>query len=337
MLPEFSGIASHDKGCKLRLMQSETLSGWNAIAAEVSGPNAFLWALCAYVLMILIERTAYIFQERKHWNEADARANVINNSVTAIGDSLFGGPLFVAIYFLAYEYRLFDIPYFWWGWVAAFLLNDLAYYVDHRIAHRTGFFWAIHTSHHSSPEMNLTVSARGTLLGLAGTLSPAYFVLCAFMGVPFPMFIAAKFFGNQWGQFNHSRLVRRMGPLEEVLATPANHRVHHGTEAKYLDRNYGQVLIIWDRLFGTFQREEEEPTFGLVKQMESNRIWDIQTWGMRLLWADVRRAPQWSDKLRYLCMPPGWKHDGCPMTSEQIRNGVPGCVAGQLAQGGVSG
>ena len=309
----------------------DALPSWNAIAAEVSGPNAFLWALGTYVSMVLIERVFYIFQERAHWNEADARANVINNSINAIGDSLLGGPLFVATYFLVYELRLFDVPYLWWGWVAAFLLNDLAYYVDHRISHRTGLFWAIHTSHHSSQEMNLTVSARGTLLGIGGLMQPAYFVLLPLMGVPFAMFIAAKFFGNLWGIFNHTRLVRRMGFLDEVLATPANHRVHHGTEAKYLDRNYGQTLIIWDRLFGTFQREEEEPTYGLVKQMESNRIWDIQTWGARVLWADVKRANRWRDKLRYLIMPPGWKHDGCPMTSEQIRKGVPGCIAGTTA------
>jgi sterol desaturase/sphingolipid hydroxylase (fatty acid hydroxylase superfamily) len=304
---------------------------WNAIAAEVSGPNAFLWALGAYVSMILIERATYIFQERKHWDESDARTNVINSSVTAIGDAFIGGPIFVAVYFAVFEFRLFEIPYLWWGWVAAFLLNDLAYYTDHRVAHRTGFFWALHTAHHSSQEMNLTVSSRGSIAALAGTMSPFYFILCALMGVPFPMFIAAKFFGNQWGQFNHTRLVHRMGVLEEILATPANHRVHHGTEPKYLDRNYGQVLIIWDRLFGTFQREEEEPRFGLVKQMEDQTVWNIQTWGPRLLWADVKRAKRWSDKLRYLAMPPGWKHDGCPMTSEQIRAGVTGCVAGAVA------
>jgi sterol desaturase/sphingolipid hydroxylase (fatty acid hydroxylase superfamily) len=313
-------------------MMFETLPSWNAIAAEVSGERAFLWALGAYVSMILIERLSYLFHECKHWNERDARKNVINNSVTAIGDSLLGGPLFVGIYFLVYEnIRLFDVPYVWWGWVAAFLLNDLAYYIDHRISHRTGFFWAIHTTHHSSQEMNLTVSARGTIMSLGGTMSPAYFVLCAAMGVPFPMFIAAKFFGNQWGQFNHTRIVHRMGWLEEVLATPANHRVHHGTEPKYLDKNYGQVLILWDRLFGSFQREEEEPTFGLVKQLESDRIWDIQTSGAQWLIGEMRRAPRLSDKLRYLWMPPGWRHDGCHLTTEQIRRGVPGCVAGSIA------
>jgi sterol desaturase/sphingolipid hydroxylase (fatty acid hydroxylase superfamily) len=311
---------------------SDPTSVWNAIAAEVSGPNAFLWALGSYVAMILIERLAYLFAERKHWNERDARQNVINNSVTAVVDSFVGGPLFVAIYFLVYEnLRLFDVPLVWWGWVLVFVLNDLAYYVDHRIAHRTGFFWAIHTAHHSSRELNLTVSARGTVLGFAGTMSPAYFVFLPLLGVPFPMFVAAKFFGNLWGIFNHTRLVHRMGVLEEVLATPANHRVHHGTEAKYLDKNYGQTLILWDRLFGTFQREEAEPTFGLVKQLESDRIWDIQTSGAQWLIAAIRSAPRWQDKLRYLWMPPGWRHDGCHQTTQQILSGVPGCIAGPAA------
>ena len=302
---------------------------WNAIAAEVTGPNAFLWALGTYVSMILIERISYIFHERKNWNERDARQNVLNSSLNAIGDSFIGGPLFVGIYFLVYEHlRLFDIPFLWWGWVLAFLLNDLAYYVDHRIAHRTGFFWAIHTAHHSSKEMNLTVSSRGTLLSLGGTMSPAYFALLALVGVPFAMFIAAKFFGNLWGIFNHTRLIRRMGVLDEVLATPANHRVHHGTEAKYLDKNYGQVLVMWDRLFGTFQREEVETTFGLVKQLKSDRIWDIQTSGAQWLIGEIRSAPRWQDRLRYLIMPPGWRHDGCHLTTAQIRAGVPGCIAG---------
>lgn len=305
---------------------------WNAIAAEVSGPHAFFWALGTYVTMLLAERLAYLLHEKIAWNERDARANVINNVVTAVGDAFIGGPLFVATYFLVFNtLRLFDLSYSWWVWILAFLLNDLAYYVDHRIAHRTGFFWAIHTAHHSSQEMNLTVAARGTILGLGGTLSPAYFVFLALVGVPFPMFIAAKFFANLWGIFNHTRLVKDMGPLESILATPANHRVHHGTEPLYLDKNYGQVLIIWDRLFGTFQREMAEPTYGLVKQLESDRIWDIQTSGIRWLIGEMRSAPRLSDKLRYLWKPPGWRHDGCHLTTEQILRGVPGCIAGTSA------
>jgi sterol desaturase/sphingolipid hydroxylase (fatty acid hydroxylase superfamily) len=313
-------------------MMDFDLPNWNAIAAEVSGPNAFLWAFGTYVSMLMIERFFYLIHNRKSWNERDAGRNVVNNALTAIGDSFIGGPLFVGIYFLVYDHlRLFDVPFLWWGWALAFILNDLAYYVDHRIAHRTGFFWAIHTTHHSSKEMNLTVSARGTLMSLAGSMSPAYFVLLALMGVPFGMFIAAKFFGNLWGIFNHTRTVHRMGFLENWLATPANHRVHHGTEPKYLDKNYGQTLIIWDRLFNSFQREEEEPTYGLVKQLESDSLWDIQTSGAQWLIGEIRAAPRMIDKLRYLWMPPGWRHDGCSLTTEQIRAGVPGCIAGTPA------
>lgn len=302
---------------------------WSAISEEVSGPNAFYWALGTYVAMILAERLGYLFSNRAAWNERDARQNVLNSSLTAISDALLGAPLFAGIYLLIYsELRLFDVPPLWWGWALAFVLNDLAYYVDHRVAHRTGFFWAIHTAHHSSREMNLTVSSRGTIFSLGGTMSPAYFVFLPLVGVPFAMFVAVKFFANLWGIFNHTRLIRRMGMLDDVLATPANHRVHHGTEAKYLDKNYGQVLIIWDRLFGTFQREQEEPTFGLVKQLESDRIVDIQTSGVRWLIESIRSAPRWQDKLRYLWRPPGWRHDGCHQTTQQILAGMPGCLAG---------
>jgi sterol desaturase/sphingolipid hydroxylase (fatty acid hydroxylase superfamily) len=305
----------------------ETVStAFTWLAAQVSGPNGFYWALGSYVAMILTERLGYLFEGRRDWHERDAVANIINSSVTAIGDALIGGAIFVAIYFAVYEVRLFDVPSVWWGWALALLLNDLAYYVDHRIAHRTGLFWAVHTTHHSSKEMNLTVASRGTVMGLGGAMQPVYFLL-PLLGVSFPMFVAAKFFGNLWGIFNHTRLVKRMGFLDEILATPANHRVHHGTQAKYLDRNYGQTLIIWDRLFGTFQREEEEPVYGLVTQLESRRIWDIQTSGAQWLIRQMRSADTAWNAARYLWMPPGWRHDGCHATSEMIRNGMPGCLA----------
>jgi sterol desaturase/sphingolipid hydroxylase (fatty acid hydroxylase superfamily) len=219
---------------------------------------------------------------------------------------------------LIYEHaRLFSIPFVWWGWVIGFLLNDLAYYTDHRLAHRTGFFWAIHTTHHSSKEMNLLVANRGTILDGAGLTSPFHFAL-PLLGLSPAMFLACTFFANLWGIFNHTRLVRRMGSLEGVLATPANHRVHHGTQPKYLDKNYGQVLIIWDRMFGTWQREEEEPVYGLVRQLESRKLWDIQTSGVQWLVHRIRSAPALSDKLRYLYKPPGWSHDGAHEMTETI-------------------
>jgi sterol desaturase/sphingolipid hydroxylase (fatty acid hydroxylase superfamily) len=288
------------------------------VDAQMSG-QGFIYMLGYFISAMLIERALYLFQERHHWNEADARANVLNGIVSTVGEALVGAVLFVTAYLFLFEHlRLFTIPLLWWGWLIAFLLNDLAYYVDHRIAHRTGFFWALHHSHHSSNEMNLLVAQRGNVFMLGGLLQPAYLAL-ALLGFPLAMLVTVKFFGNMWGIFNHTRLVPRMGPLEHVLATPSNHRVHHGSDAKYLDRNYGQVLILWDRLFGTYQGEEEEPTYGLVEPMHSYRIWHIQTGGLAWLIGRMRSADRWRDRVRYLWKPPGWSHDGHHATSETIR------------------
>lgn len=287
-------------------------------ARSMGDGSGFPIVFGTYIAMLAAERIIYLLVDRDAWNEREAWANV-RSALFNTGVQIFlTGAIFIGIYIFIYQnFRLFDVPFVWWGWIFAFLLNDLAYYTDHRIAHRVGFLWAIHTTHHSSREMNLLVSNRGTVLDLGGTMSPCYFVL-AFAGVPPEMLLAVRFFGNLWGIFNHTRLVKRMGMLEGVLATPANHRVHHGTEPKYLDRNYGQTLIIWDRLFGSFQREEETPTFGLVTQMDSYSVWDIHTWGARVLIAQMRSARRWQDKLRYLVKPPGWSHDGNHATTEAI-------------------
>ncbi|TCD02072.1 sterol desaturase family protein [Erythrobacteraceae bacterium CFH 75059] len=278
------------------------------------------WYMFAYFFgLMLLERALYLFQERHHWNEADARANVKNGVFTALVDATLGALVFVTIYTFIFDHlRLFTFPLTLWAFVLAWLLNDLAYYVDHRIAHRTGLFWALHHTHHSSNEMNILVAQRGNVFLLGGTTAPCYFVL-ALLGVPLAMFATVKFFGNLWGIFNHTRLVDRMGPLEHVLATPSNHRVHHGADAKYLDKNYGQVLIIWDRLFGTYQREEEPPRFGLVTPLESYRLWDIQTSGLQWLWGQLKRAETWRDRWNYLWKPPGWSHDGRHETSETVQ------------------
>lgn len=288
------------------------------VRAQMAG-EGFWYMLAFYLALMLIERAAYLFQERHHWHEADAWANIKNGLFNALVEPFVGAVVFVAIYSFLFEHlRLFTFPVAVWAFLLAWLLNDLAYYIDHRIGHRTGLFWALHHTHHSSNELNILVANRGNVFILGGTTQPVYFLL-AILGVPLAMFATVKFFGNLWGIFNHTRLVGRMGPLEHVLATPSAHRVHHGADPKYLDRNYGQVLILWDRLFGTFQREEEPPRFGLVTPLESYRLWDIQTSGFQWLFGQMRRADNWRDRLRYLWHPPGWSHDGQHETSETIQ------------------
>ena len=296
------------------------IAGLVEIADMMGKGEGFAVIFGTYMAMMLSERVLYAFARRGEWHERDAISNVLNSTFYSAFNGIITGFLFIGAYLFVYEnLRLFDVPFVWWAWLLAFLLNDLAYYLDHRLGHRTGFFWAIHMAHHSSKEMNLLVANRGTVLDLGGLSSIFGIVLMSLIGIHPAMMLAVKFFANLWGIFNHTRLVGRMGWLENFLATPANHRVHHGTEPKYLDKNYGQVTVIFDRLFGTFQKEEEEPVYGLVKQMDSYRVWDIQTWGARWLIGQMRTADNWRDRLAYLVKPPGWSHEGKHETTEALQ------------------
>ena len=273
--------------------------------------NGGIAILFTYTLgVVLTERGLYFLSKarRTEWNERDAITNIAISTINTITSALGLGLLYTTAYFWIFEnVAPFELPVAWWAFLFAFVLNDFLYWLDHIVSHRNGLFWTFHQTHHSSREMNLTVALRGHIL--LPFFQPAYLIL-ALCGVPFAMAIAVKIVGNLWGIFNHTRLVHRMGPLERWLCTPANHRVHHGTQPKYLDKNYGQTLLIWDRLFGTWQPEEEEPVYGLVKQLDRQDYLSIQLAPITGLWRAMRSAPDWRGKLGYLWHPPGWSHDG---------------------------
>ena len=194
-----------------------------------------------------------------------------------------------------------------WTWVVAFLGVDCAYYWFHRTSHRVAFMWAAHVVHHQSEDYNLAVALR------QGAVQPfyswAFYLPLAVLGIPPLVFGACSAVNTLYQFWIHTRLVRRMGPLEWVLNTPSHHRVHHGRNDKYIDRNHAGTLIIWDRLFGTFQREEEEPTYGITHALHSFDpiTAHVQPW--QALMARSRQATG-LDKLKVWFMPPGWSPAG---------------------------
>jgi sterol desaturase/sphingolipid hydroxylase (fatty acid hydroxylase superfamily) len=198
-------------------------------------------------------------------------------------------------------------------WLAAILLFvgiDCAYYWFHRIAHEYNAPWAGHVVHHSSEDYNLAVALRqGSFQGL---FSWVFYLPLALLGFPPSWFAATLSFNLLYQFWIHTRAIGKLGPLEWILNTPSHHRVHHGRNPKYLDRNYAGTLIIWDRMFGTFQAEEEEPVYGLTKPLNSwNPLWaNLHVW--RDLGRDAWLAPRWVDKLRIWVMPQGWRPEGLP-------------------------
>lgn len=192
------------------------------------------------------------------------------------------------------------------SWSAVFVLVDFCYYWSHRYAHEINILWAGHVVHHSSEEYNLPVALRQS--ALHGLMSWVFYMPLAFAGVPWRMFVACIALNLIYQFWIHTRAIGRLSPLGEyILNTPSHHRVHHGVNPKYQDKNYAGVFIVFDRWFGTFQIEEEEPVYGITKPLKSwNPLWANVHVFVQIA-KDAWRAQRWRDKARIVFGPPGWR------------------------------
>jgi sterol desaturase/sphingolipid hydroxylase (fatty acid hydroxylase superfamily) len=194
----------------------------------------------------------------------------------------------------------------WAYWVALLVLQDFLFYFLHRVDHGCRLFWAVHLTHHSSPEFNLTVGFRPSVL------QPLYrfalFAPLTLLGFR-PEDVMLMYSATQlYGVLVHTRAVGKLGPLEWFLCTPSHHRVHHGTNPQYLDKNLGTVFIVWDRLFGTFAEETEEARFGLAGGHPTCHPLRVIFHEWLSLWHDLRQPVPLKAKLMYLFGPPGWRY-----------------------------
>ena len=210
-------------------------------------------------------------------------------------------------YVLHYSVVPFQIPVTWWNISLVILLADLTYYWEHRIAHEVRLLWTQHAVHHSSRDMNIITGVRfGPLEGVWSVFAHLPLV---FIGFPPELVFTGIIVVLAYQTWLHTELIGKLGPLEWVLNTPSHHRVHHGSDDKYLDRNYGGILIVWDRMFGTFQVEEETPRYGLKREFDSQNplaVWFSEGPGLA---KDVWNAGSPGEAWRLMIKPPGWTSD----------------------------
>lgn len=213
---------------------------------------------------------------------------------------------YAAFYVIA-AWMPWQIPMTPWTLVLAVLIADITYYWEHRIAHEVRLLWTQHAVHHSSRDMNIITGVRfGPLEGVWSLIAH---LPMAFLGFAPEAVFAGIIIVLAYQTWLHTELIGKLGPLEWVLNTPSHHRVHHGSDDKYLDKNYGGILIIWDRMFGTFQVEEETPRYGLKRDFNSQNpllVWVSEIPG---LWRDVMAAKSWREAWAYMMRPPGWQPD----------------------------
>ena len=221
---------------------------------------------------------------------------------------LFSKVLVVAAYTAVFHasegWRSWTVDSSPWVWIVAFVCSDFAYYWAHRLSHQVNLLWVGHSVHHQSEDYNLGVALRQSVLQKI-LLMWVYWPLAA-LGFPPAVFLTCMAINLLYQFWIHTELIQQMGPLEWVMNTPSHHRVHHGRNPEYIDRNHAGVFIVWDRMFGTFQKERVKPTYGVTRPTDSFNPVYAQWKPVSDLWQDLRTIPGLWDKLRFLLSPPGW-------------------------------
>jgi sterol desaturase/sphingolipid hydroxylase (fatty acid hydroxylase superfamily) len=274
-----------------------------------------------YLSIILLELLLSHLQHRKTYTAKDTAANIYLMLLNAALDLGFR-VVYLAILNFFYVHAWISIQSVLLYWIILVLFEDLMYYWLHRFDHEIRLFWAVHVTHHSSRKMNFTVGFRSSVFQPLYRF--IYFIPIAFCGFR-PIDIVFIYSATQiWGIFVHTEYIRKMGWLEYILVTPSHHRVHHGSNPKYLDKNMGMFLIIWDKLFGTFQPElpaaiYQPIQYGLTKNLESPNPLSIIFHEWKQIWLDItQKGISLKTRFQYLFGPPGWSHNGTRQTSKQM-------------------
>jgi sterol desaturase/sphingolipid hydroxylase (fatty acid hydroxylase superfamily) len=234
--------------------------------------NPIVIAIPLFALAIALEA----WYDTRHNDDAcewwDSWTNILIGFVSVATGAIIG--LFIGfLYDVAFEFAPYKFPAdAWWTWAILFLLDDFAYYWFHRVSHESRIFWNFHVVHHSSEQYNLSVAVRQSWF--TGILHWIFYAPIMLLGFAPWMFIAMHGFNLIYQFWIHTKFIKNLSWLEWILNTPSHHRVHHGVNEPYLDKNYAGVLIIWDRMFGSFVPETEEPRYGIIKPIKSNNpLW----------------------------------------------------------------
>ncbi|MCR9105076.1 MAG: sterol desaturase family protein [Gammaproteobacteria bacterium] len=282
------------------------------------------YAVPLYLAAILVEAVWVKRQGLDWYRGADTMASLSMGVLAIIVEIL---PRLAALYVMVWLHGispLSDVVQFqWWAWLLLFLLDDFTYYWFHRCNHEVRLFWAGHVNHHSSQYLNFATALRQ---GVGERIHKfAFWLWLPLLGFDPAMIITVISISLFYQFWIHTRAVGKLHPwFEFIFNTPSHHRVHHASNVRYLDRNHGGVLIIWDRLFGTFsaERDDEPVVYGLTTNLNSdNPLW-VAVHEYVSIWRDLRRAGNWRDRWRYLLLAPGWSHDGQDKRANVLRKNL---------------
>lgn len=257
-----------------------------------------------FYLLTIIETIFDLSTKRRlGWRQTIANISIeISNRLL---DNTVIGAIFIIGFFTTEEFAFAEIPVTWWSWIVALICVDFTYYWMHRIEHERRILWAVHSVHHSSQEYNLTTAQR--LSWLESLYEWIFFIPLLLIGFDALQVLASLLIVVIYQTWIHTEKIGRLGWLEGIFNTPSVHRVHHAINAIYLDKNYGGILILWDRIFGTYQTEIEQPVYGITDQLDSSNPLTINFHEFISIYKDIVKSKHTPHKARYVFGRPGWK------------------------------
>lgn len=265
-------------------------------------------AIPVYFLLIGLELIAHRFQSIKSYRLNDAITN-INCGVTSQVSGAFLKVFSIGFYTFLYEqFRFATIENSALTWIFAFIAYDFFYYWAHRMSHEVNLFWGGHSVHHQSEEYNLSVALRQSSTQTIWTF--IFYSPMALAGFDPLILLSVSGFNLLYQFWIHTEAINKLPRwFEAIFNTPSHHRVHHARNPKYIDKNHGGTFIVWDRMFGTFKEEEERPTYGITKNLNSwNPVWaNVSHYSD--MWREIRTIPKLTDRIRYVFHKPGWLPD----------------------------
>ena len=282
-------------------------------------PQILVHAVPGFIILIIAEVIFAVRTQRELYDVKDASTSIalgLGNLLTG----LVSKSIILAVFIFLYRFRFFTIPYTaWWAWVLCFFADDFSYYWFHRTAHEVRWFWASHVVHHSSERYNLAAALRQTWTGdLTGSF--VFWTWMPLVGFEPGMILMMQSFSLLYQFWIHTEVIGKMPAwYEAIFNTPSHHRVHHGSDIDYLDKNHAGTLIIWDRLFGTFEAERHRPTYGLTQNVQTFNPVRVAFWEWIRMGRDLGRARTWRQVLRFVFGAPGWSPDGRSKTTKALR------------------
>ncbi|MGQ2984915.1 sterol desaturase family protein [Flavobacterium sp.] len=257
--------------------------------------NYLAFAMPAFFIFLYLEYAVAKQKKKEHLFKYESSVSNISIGIAERLINLFVAGAFYSAYYWVYDnYALFSIPANWMVWIALILATDLVWYWYHRLGHEVNIFWAAHIVHHHSEEFNLTASARITTI--QAVIRTGFWCLLPLLGFHPTMVITMLLVHGAYSFFTHTQVVGRIKWLEYIFITPSLHGVHHASDEKYLDRNYGDMFVFWDKLFGTFQAEEEQPKYGLTHPLKSHSfLWQHFHYYFEI-WESFKRAASFRGK-----------------------------------------